>query len=87
MARKGNGKEAKLSYAGHVITENRNGLVVCALVNQPSGHAECAAATAMASDLPGFGRITIGADKGYDRASLVEAMRGMQVTLHVAQRR
>lgn len=87
MARKGNGKEAKLSYVGHVIIENRNGLVAGTLVNQPSGHAECEAASALASDLPGSGRITIGADKGYDRASLVEQMRRMKATLHVAQRK
>lgn len=87
MARKGDGKEAKLSYAGHLIIENRNGLVAGTLVNQPSGHAECAAASALAADLPGSGRITIGADKGYDRASLATSMRGMKVTLHAAQRK
>lgn len=42
---------------------------------------ECAAASALASDPTGVGRITIGADKGYDRASLVEEMRDMKVTL------
>lgn len=87
MARKSTGKEAKLSYAGHIIIENRNGLVAGALVNQPSGHAECVAASALTSDLPGTGRITIGADKGYDRASLVTEMRAMKATLHVAQRK
>jgi hypothetical protein len=51
LARKGNGREAKLSLAGHVLIENRNGLVVDVEVNSPSGNAEreaalkCSAAT------------------------------------------
>ena len=87
LARKGLGKEARLSYAGHLMIENRNGLVVGTLVNAPSGHAECTAATALAADLPGGSRITIGADKGYDRADLVAALRELNVTPHVAQRK
>ena len=87
MARKGNGQEAKLSYAGHLIIENRNGLVAGTLVNQPSGHAECNAASALAADLPGSQPITLGADKGYDRSSLVKQLRAQKVTLHVAQRK
>jgi transposase len=87
MARKGNGKEAKLSYAGHLIIENRNGLVAGTLVNQPSGHSECQAATAMAADLPGGARLTMGADKGYDRADWVNDMRALNITPHVAQKK
>jgi IS5 family transposase len=87
MARKSEGKEAKLSYAGHLIIENRHGLVAGTLVNQPSGHAECAAASALAADLPGSGRITIGADKGYDTRDFVAGCRERNVTPHVAQNR
>lgn len=81
------GTASRLCYAGHLIIENRNGLVVNTLVNQPSGHAECAAASAMASDLPGGSRPTMGADKGFDRADFVREMRAMNITVHVAQKK
>jgi transposase len=87
LIRKSQGKEAKLCYAGHIIIENRNGLVAGTLVNHASGHAECEAASALAADLPGSGRLTMGADKGYDRADLVAAMRDMNISLHVAQKK
>jgi transposase len=85
LARKGKGKEAKLSYSGHVLMENRNGLVVDATVLQATGTAERDAALAMAAELPGDGRVTIGGDKNYDTAPFVEELRGLNVTPHVAQ--
>jgi transposase len=66
LARKGNGKEAKLSYNGNLLTENRNGLIVKTEVFPANGLAERAAAFAMLEQLPGDHRITVGADKGYD---------------------
>jgi transposase len=85
LARKGKGKEAKLSYTGHVLMENRNGLAVDAAVLPATGTAERDAALAMAADLPDDGRVTIGGDKNYDVADFVEALRGLNVTAHVAQ--
>jgi transposase len=85
LARKGKGKEAKLSYSGHVLMENRNGLVVDAAVLQATGTAERDAALAMAAELPGDGRITLGGDKNYDTAAFVEELRNLNVTPHVAQ--
>jgi transposase len=85
LARKGAGKEAKLSYSGHVLMENRNGLVVDAVVDLATGTAERDAAFAMAANLPGTGRVTIGGDKNYDTAEMVEQWRDLQVTPHVAQ--
>jgi IS5 family transposase len=85
MARKGAGKEAKLSYSGHVLMENRHGLVVDAVVNRATGTAERDAAFAMAAQIPGDRRVTIGGDKNYDTAELVEQWRGLHVTPHVAQ--
>jgi len=85
LARKGRGKEAKLSYTGNVLMENRNGLAVDVLVNPATGTAERDAAFAMAAEIPGEGRVTIGGDKNYDTAALVDDWRTLNVTPHVAQ--
>ena len=84
LARKGAGKEAKLSYTGHVLMENRNGLAVNCCVTKASGRAEAQAAVAMVEQIPGWRRITLGADKGYDSKELVQAMREHRVTPHFA---
>jgi len=84
LARKGAGKEAKLSYAGHVLMENRNGIAVNGCVTQATGRAEPQAAIAMVEAIPGWHRITLGADKGYDRKEFVEQLRDHQVTPHLA---
>ena len=85
LARKGKGKEAKLSYSGHVLTENRNGLAVDVAVLQATGTAERDAALAMAAEIPGDHRVTMGGDKNYDTADLVAGARSLNVTPHVAQ--
>jgi transposase len=86
LARKGPGKEAKLCYAGHVQMDNRHGLVVNTRLTQASGSAEPAAALAMAAELAGQHRVTLGADKGYDRKELVRELRTHQVTPHFARK-
>lgn len=85
LARKGAGKEAKLSYSGHVLMENRNGLVVDATVRRATGTAEREAAFDMAARRPHDRRVTVGGDKNYDTAEMVEKWRGLNVTPHVAQ--
>ena len=86
LYRKGRGKEAKLCYMGHVLTENRNGLVVDVELTSANGRAERAAGLAMASRLPGGQRrVTLGADKGYDTKAFVAGLREWNVTPHVAQ--
>jgi transposase len=85
LYRKGKGKEAKLCYLGHLLMENRNGLVVDARLTQASGTAERDAAEAMVADLDGRHRITLGGDKTYDTKDFVAAMRTLRVTPHVAQ--
>ncbi len=87
LARKGAGKEAKLSYAGHVLMENRHGLAVQGCVTQASGRAEPEAALAMVEKLPGWRRVTLGADKGYDRKQFIQQLRDHQVTPHLACKR
>ena len=84
LARKGKGKEAKLSYAGHVLMENRQGLAVDGCVTQATGRAEPEAALSMVEEIGGWGRVTLGADKGYDRAEFVQELREHQVTPHLA---
>jgi transposase len=84
LARKGPGKEAKLSYAGHVLMENRNGIAVNGQVTPADGRAETQAAIAMVEQIPGQQRVTLGADKGYDRKEFVQELRDHQVTPHIA---
>ncbi|MGH9357702.1 MAG: IS5 family transposase [Terriglobia bacterium] len=86
LARKGAGKEAKLSYAGHVLMENRNGLAVNGCVTQATGRAEPEAALALVEEIPGWHRVTLGADKGYDRKEFVQDLRDHQVTPHLARK-
>lgn len=79
------GKESKLSYIGHVLMENRNGLVVDTRLTKASGRAEYEAAIAMVDDIPGTHRVTVGGDKGYDTKEVVREFRGSNATPHVAQ--
>jgi IS5 family transposase len=85
LARKGSGKEAKLSYNGNLLTENRNGLIVNTEVFQANGTAERDAALVMLEQIPGVHRLTLAADKGYDTQDFVVECRNMKVTPHVAQ--
>jgi transposase len=85
LARKGNGKEAKLSYNGNLLTENRNGLIVNTEVFQANGTAERDAALILLEQLPGTRRVTVGGDKGYDTRDFVRECRHLNVTPHVAQ--
>lgn len=85
LYRKTNQGEAKLAYLGHVVIENRNGLAVAGLATTADGTAERRAALAMLEQLPGTGRLTLGADKAYDTRSFVAALRAEMVTPHVAQ--
>jgi len=85
LARKGAGQEAKLSYSGNLLVENRNGLIVSSLVWEATGTAERDAAMAMLQDVPGSEPVTVGGDKGFDTAEFVRECRSMRVTPHVAQ--
>jgi transposase len=87
LSKKSHGGEARLSYMGHVLMENRNGLVVDSRLSISSGTAEAEVAVEMVGELPGNWRITIGLDKGYDRASCVRELRQLNATPHVAQRK
>lgn len=87
LYRKGSGQEARLSYLGHVLMENRNGLIVDAMVTQADGTAEREAAMLMAYSRWKKHRpiSTMGADKGYDTHDFVQVMREMGIRPHVTQ--
>ena len=85
LARKGPGKEAKLSYSGNLLVENRNGLIVNAELLEANGRAERDAALLMLEQVPGDGRITVGGDKGFDTREFAAECRHMHVTPHVAR--
>jgi len=80
MARKGKGKEAKLSYNGNLLVENRNGLIVNTEVFEANGTAERDAALVMLEQIPGTKQVTVGGDKGYDTADFVAECRNLKVT-------
>jgi transposase len=89
LARKSNGTTAKMSYMGHALMENRQGLVVDVELTQADGHAEREAAVTMLKRrrrARGRGaRWTLGGDKGYDTSDFVDDVRALGVTPHVAQ--
>jgi IS5 family transposase len=85
LYKKTRGAEARLGYLGHVLTENRNGLVVDVRLTQATGTAEREAALQMLDSKPPSRRVTLGADRGYDTRGFAEATRERNVTPHVAQ--
>jgi transposase len=85
LYRKGNGKEAKLCYAGHVVMENRNGLAVNGRITKATGTAERDAALEMLAEIAGDKRVTVGTDKAYDTGGFIQQMRALKVTPHVTQ--
>ena len=88
LYKKSRGSEAKLSYLGHVVVENRHGLIVEAMLTQADGTAEADAAILMADAMRKKRRgkrFTLGADKAYDSRDLVSTLQGMNITPHVAQ--
>jgi transposase len=86
LYKKAAGREAKLGYLAHLLTENRHGFIVDTAVTDASGTAERDAAITMLGELPlTTRRLTVGADKNYDTRAWVAAVRAMGITPHVAQ--
>jgi len=85
LYKKAAGQAAKLCHMGHVLMENRNGLVIDTSLTKATGTAEREAAIAMVEALPDDGRITLGTDKSYDTQDFVAEMRRLGVTPHVTQ--
>jgi transposase len=87
LFRKGPGKEARLTYMGHLLTENRNGFIVEAEVTQSGGRQEWDAGLSMLSKQSTRPGQTIGADKGYDTGDFVRGCREFGLTPHVAAKK
>jgi transposase len=92
LYRKGNGQEAKLGYLGHVLMENRHGLIVDAMLTQADGTAERDAALLMLYRMwrnrrqcGRGGAMSVAADKAYDTRDFVATVRQMGIRPHVAQ--
>ena len=85
LYRKADGQESKLSYLGHVVMENRHGLVVGCEVTHADGHGERDAGRQLMGRIARKPQVTLGADKGYDSADFIASMRELGVTPHVAQ--
>jgi transposase len=92
LYRKGNGQEAKLGYLGHVLMENRQGLIVDAMLTHADGTAERDAALLMMyrrwrtrRQQRRRGPMSVGADKAYDTHDFVKTLRAMGVRPHVTQ--
>jgi len=85
LFKKAAGQASRLCYMGHVLMENRNGLVVETELTHATGKAEREAACAMIGRLEADHRITVGADKAYDTCDFVAEMRRLGVTPHVSQ--
>jgi transposase len=86
LYRKSNAAPALPSYLGHVLTDNRHGLVVNVQASPADGTAERDVAAQMLAGVAGPGkRVTVGADKAYDTRGFIKACREINVTPHVAQ--
>jgi transposase len=78
------GTASRLCYSGHLLTENRNGLIVEAELTHTAGRCERESAMEMVDRIPGTHRVTLAADKGYDTPEFAGDMRSMNVTPHIA---
>jgi transposase len=87
LYKKATGQEAKLAFLGHVLMENRHGLVVQTRLTRATGTAECEASLDMMKEKrkQKRGRVTLGSDKKYDTSKQVAGLRELKVTPHVAQ--
>jgi hypothetical protein len=87
LFKKGKGKEAKLCFMGHVLMENRHGLIITPSLTAAIGTAERDTAEDMVGEIPGRHRITVGGDKAYDTREFVQALRALKAVPHVVQNR
>jgi transposase len=87
LYKKGTGKESKLSFLGHVVMDNRHGIVVDTSYTQANGTAERTEGKTMMEEVKGKrkSRLTVGVDKNYDTTGFVQDMRDLNITPHAAQ--
>jgi transposase len=88
LYRKSNGAESRLAYLGHLLIENRHGLIADAMATIADGFGEREAATLMVHQQwqrAPWRRRTLGADKAYDTFDFADLMRDLNTTPHVTQ--
>ncbi|WP_184081944.1 IS5 family transposase [Sphingobium subterraneum] len=85
LFKKARGQAARLCHMGHMLMENRHGLIVDTMLTHATGTAEREAALVMLERMNGRHRITLAADKAYDVADFIAKLRALNVTPHVAQ--
>ncbi len=85
LYRKSRGQPSRLCFMGHLLIENRNGLIVDVRTSHATGRAEREMAEAMIVARTGGRRVTLGSDKAYDAAEHVANLRAIGVTPHVTQ--
>ena len=89
LHRKGPGKPALLSHMGHVLSENRNGMIMEASVTEANGKAESDATVELIDRYigkHGTSPKNVGADKGYDEGPLLREMEDRGIEPHFAMR-
>lgn len=87
LFRKSKGKESKLCHMGHIVTENRNGLIVGTEVSEAGARQEWIAGVNIMAQLSTHSGMSVGADKGYDTAEFVQGCRGLKISPHVAAKK
>jgi len=85
LFKKSHGAAARLCYMAHALMENRNGFILSTRVTKATGKAEREAALDMMKGISHSGRITLGADKGYDDSTFINELRNLNVTPHIAK--
>ena len=85
LYRKADGQPSRIAFMGHVLMENRNGLVVGAMLTPANGTAEREAALAMVDGLGARRRITLAGDKAFDVREFIGDLRERKVTPHIAR--
>lgn len=84
LFKKAQGDKSRLCHMGHILMDNRHGLVVDVEITHASGTAEREAALKMLARQKRKARLTVGADKGYDCRAFVQGCRQLGITPHVA---
>lgn len=87
LARRRTGKGAKLSFLGHALTENRNGLILDTRMTRATGTAETEGAIDMLEHVATGKPLAVAGDRGYDRRSFVSKAREIKITPHVAKKK
>lgn len=86
LLRKSQGSASRRCMMGHILIENRSGMIVDAMVTEANTAKEWDAGLEMLDKLPIRPGQTVGGDRGYDVKRFVDGCRELNVTAHVAMR-